>query len=605
MQYQITVNWILMIYKLWRSPYSLFGGLASVKPDDKATETIQAINYYDDNMLMQISQNGFNAIWVHGEFANLVHVSDCFKELGKNYREHINAMQELIRRAAIYGIKVFIYMQPIRAVAVENRLFWDNHADVAGQEEFAIEQVIKERLDEEILMRSLCSSTRKVKDYIRYGAQHLARSLPGLGGLILITASEYPGHCYSHRGKRKISEYRKEIECPRCKEREPYEVVSELINLIHEGIRKESESIEIVAWNWGWTSFVDSPCREIVDNLASDIIIMADFERGGFKNMSGRGEVLFDEYSLIYGGPSPRCEAILDYAASRKMRIMTKLQLGATHELATVVSLPLIGNIYDKALYQRQHPECGYMGCWNFGNMTSANTYGFNYFQRTDCPENKKHAMTSFAKDYFGNCAADQVLAGWELFVEAMDYFPFSIPFLYNGVHSHALAYSEIYKFEPLNGEPVGCSYLNLRNKRGDDLRESLSGGNSGYSLDETIERLGKMTVLWAKGVKLFENGMKGCDDRHEVGNAIIVGGIWRSTENAYKAYRLRKGWNRSKSRELFFIIKDEIINLKAVLPWLEKDPRQGYHGEAHQHFFNSAKLLKKIAILEELVTGS
>ena len=45
----------------------------------------------------------------------------------------------------------------------------------------------------------------------------------------------------------------------------------------------------------------------------------------------------------------PETNPELVAARERGLRVMAKLQLGTTHELATVPSLPLIGNLYDKA----------------------------------------------------------------------------------------------------------------------------------------------------------------------------------------------------------------------------------------------------------------
>ncbi len=114
------------------------------------------------------------------------------------------------------------------------------------------------------------------------------------------------------------------------------------------------------------------------------------------------------------------------------------------------------------------------MGCWNFGNLASANTVAFNYFQSGECPSEKLEALKGFAQRYFQGGQPDLIVSAWQLFDQAMSYFPFTIPFLYNGAHSHSLAYHEIFRLEPLRGESAGCSYLHLENKRGDDLSASI-----------------------------------------------------------------------------------------------------------------------------------
>lgn len=69
-------------YRIWRSPYSRFGGLNSLRPDDTTDETVTAVDCYTDDVLREIAENGFNAIWLHSVLANITHL-DIFPEFGK------------------------------------------------------------------------------------------------------------------------------------------------------------------------------------------------------------------------------------------------------------------------------------------------------------------------------------------------------------------------------------------------------------------------------------------------------------------------------------------------------------------------------------------
>ena len=232
-------------YRIWRSPYSRFGGLNSLRPDDTTDETVTAVDCYTDDVLREIAENGFNAIWLHSVLANITHL-DIFPEFGKHAELHIRNLSTLISRAAKYGIRVFLYFQPVRSVAAENREFWNRHSECAGQREKATEQVLDANKDQLIDMICLCTSVPAVKQWIADASAQLAEKLPELGGVILITASEYPGHCYSHRRKKDATPWTPLIECPRCREREPWEVAAELVNLVHDGIRRHSDRIELI-----------------------------------------------------------------------------------------------------------------------------------------------------------------------------------------------------------------------------------------------------------------------------------------------------------------------------------------------------------------------
>lgn len=590
-------------YRIWRSPYTRFGGLNSICPDDTQDETITALHAYKEEDFRAIADNGFNAIWVHGVMASLVSTGD-FPEFGKNAEAHYKNMNLLIERAAAYGLKVFLYCQPVRSVAAENTLFWKNHSDCMGQKEVATEQIIPERMDEFIDMYCLCTSTEKVKNFVRDGAALLAEKMPRLGGLILITASEYPGHCYSHRCKENPTEWKPLIACPRCKEREPGDIVAELISLMYEGIRKHSQTMDIIAWNWGWSGYLKAPCIPLLEKLPKEVIIMCGCEQGGTMELAERPHHPVNEYSLIYGGPSPHCREVLAAAEKLGMPTMTKLQLGATHELANIVSFPIITKIYEKASWHRAHPDSGYMGCWNVGNFYSLNTFAFNYFLREDCPKDKEEALNALAEEYFPNCNAGKVVNAWYAFEKAVYYFPFAIPFLYRGPQTCSLAYWEIFKMEKLSGNPFGCSYL-PKADRGDDLSGSFTMAPHEFSLNELISHLGKMAVLWDSGVEILREGLENCNDRNELGNAIIAGSVWQSTENIYRMYRLRQNWQNSpvERGEFLHILQSEISAVKTALPWVEKDPRQGWHGEAFVRLFDEEGMEKKLRYLQEILT--
>ncbi len=142
------------MYKIWRSPYSEFGKF-TVIPNDLHDETVTAAQVYTDEVLKGIAESGFNGIWVHGLLHNMV-AADEFPEFGRNSEVHLKNMRELIKRSAEYGIKVFIFMQPPRALLVSDEAFWKNHADVAGQEE-----ILPGEPGEIVKVRSICTSTLK------------------------------------------------------------------------------------------------------------------------------------------------------------------------------------------------------------------------------------------------------------------------------------------------------------------------------------------------------------------------------------------------------------------------------------------------------------
>lgn len=579
--------------RIWRSPRSFFGKFLE-KPEENKEETITSEKAYTDEELKDIAASGFNGIWVYGLLHHLV-CSKEFPEFGLNSEMHLEAMRKLIKRAAEYGIKVYIYIQPPHAIPESDTAFWNNHRDVGGQAEE------RTRIDGDGLykVRCLCTSTFKVKEYLKEAAASLARSLPALGGVIVITASEYPAHCYTRRG-RTIGAFgeiiKKEIECPRCSRRAPEDVVSDLIHLLRDGIRSISNSIQIIIWNWSWTFYVNAPCREIIEKLPNDVIFMTDFERGGRKKILNRKNVLIDEYSLSYAGPSEQALKSCHAAQFRGLQCMVKLQIGTTHELATVPNLPLIGNLYDKAKAMKEHNISSFMGCWNFGNMISVNTAAFNYFLNREVLKDRKTELENFAGEFFPGCDSSLAATAWIILAEAMDNYPFSIPFLYASPINYALTYP--LEPGPINDIPCGRSWL-LDKVRGENLDASL--GN--YTIEEIVSGLTLLSRKWKDGAELFTmalNEATGVNKENELNSIWTACHIFQSVMNIYKVYSLRKNWTMEKLEFYLKIIRNELENLEAVLPIIEKDKRLGFHIEAFDYMFSPDSIRAKIMSLQE-----
>ena len=580
--------------RIWRSSYSPFGKRKRIE-NDRESETFIAEQVYTDEELAGIAGAGFNAIWVHGILHQIVN-SPVFPELGVNCDMHLNALRKLIDRAAKHGLKVFLYMQPPRALPTDHP-FWDKHPEAGGHIE---EKLPADDSLEDIDYRCFCTSQPVVKKYLRSASEILARELPDLGGIIMISASEYSSHCIARCGMT-LGAMGEKIEvkttCPRCAEREPAEIISELITLMRDGIRTVSDTMEILAWNWSWTFFYEKPCREIIERLPKDVILMLGFERGGTQDYCGHKDAVVNEYSISYAGPSEQCKEAFAVANECGLRTATKLQFGTTHELATVVNLPLIGNIFKKADYMRKNNIIGFMGCWNFGNMLSANTAAFNYFLSKNAPDYELEALQAFATEYMPGCKPVEAAKAWYTFAEAMFNYPFGIPYLYAGPTNYSLAY--IPRPEPLNNISAGRAWLD--DKRGDDL----SGCLSDFTLDEVIAGFEKLSAMWAEGVAQLEDALVDSASENackELANAKVCGAAFHSTLNTFKFYKLRLDWSEDKLEEYKSIAEDELAVLEAIKPVVASDKRLGYHSEAHAYMFNEEMIQEKINTLKSQI---
>ena len=576
--------------KIWRSAYSRFG-IHVEFPDDLLDETITAEKSYTDEVLKEISGNGFNAVWVHGQLHHIV-PHPRYPEFAPNSSQHLHALKTLCARAKRFGIKVYLYLQPPRAIPVNEKAFWAAHGEDGGQ-------TLESYGDDgsRFYVRSLCTSLPGVRQYIRESFAELLHQLPELGGLIIISASEYPAHCYSCRNckpgpprPRKLVMEHIATNCPHCGEREPEEVVLELIHTIRDGVRSVSAELDLIFWNWSWSMYIDPPCQTIIERLPKDIYLLLDFERGGYR----KDGTFINEYSLGYSGPSEQFLETKAVSECCGIPVLPKFQLGTTHELATVRNLPVIENLFHKAEYIRKNRLNGFMGCWNFGNLTSVSLKAFLYF--LDLPDTVScgEALQMFARKMYPASDPEKIAAAWTLFTEAMENYPFTVPFLYSGPQNHSLAL--IPQKGPLSGTKVGRSCL--PDERGDSYIDSET---EEFPLDEIISRFGKVSEIWERGVAFLQETMP--EDHIDLGNAVICGAVWKSVSNMFRIYRLRKQWCDSMTGEWLELVKAELNVMEYVLPYVEADPQQGWHIEGDFYSFNAELIRKKIKTLKEVVS--
>jgi hypothetical protein len=327
---------------------------------------------------------------------------------------------------------------------------------------------------------------------------------------------------------------------------------------------------------------------------------MAGFERGGMKTDPEGREIVIDEYSLGYPGPSPRFRDTASLAATAGRSVFAKLQISTTHEIATVSNLPLVPSLYRKARGLEEHRAKGFMGCWNFGNQLSLNTRAIAFFLSSACPSDESAALEALACREFPHAAAREVRAAWNAFTRAFDYHPFSIPFLYYSPLNYCLALP--FTDRPLREQPVGRSWhMDPRDDRDDPAR--CFGP---FTAAEISERLAWMVRVWASGLRAYEGVLP--EDHPELDAARAVWLCFRSLRNYFRAYLIKRDRSAADLRtcraELHAVFRDEVDVVEDAIPVYTRDPRQGYHGEAHDHMITPALLRDKLALLRALCAG-
>ncbi|MCX8082824.1 MAG: hypothetical protein N3D17_05460, partial [bacterium] len=261
----------------------------------------------------------------------------------------------------------------------------------------------------------------------------------------MITASEFHTHCYSHYPKWRLTSVdpsteewaRRPFECKRCDERDASDVTAEIITLINRGIKDAAPDAKVMAWNWSWYYIIEpDPQEKLISQLPKDVILLVDFERGGYKKVLDK-RLEIDEYSLSYTGPSPRFKKLFYLAKKRGMETAAKLQIGSTHELVTVPYIPVPYKIAEKLYRMRKMGVEGYLGCWIFGGDVSpmSKVAGKMSVNPALTPS---EAVRQVAIEEFGKGPAGYVLKAWRFFSKAWENYPFSNYFIYRAPVNYA-----------------------------------------------------------------------------------------------------------------------------------------------------------------------
>jgi len=287
------------------------------------------------------------------------------------------------------------------------------------------------------------------------------------------------------------------------------------------------------------------------------------------------------------------------------LRTAAKLQLGTTHELASVPYIPAPQLLARKFAALGKLGVDGYLGCWIFGGDMTPMSVLAGKMSRLPQPK-ARDAVLETAAETFGPDRARAVARAWGKFSSAWRLYPFSVPFLYFGPINYATAYPLALEvkaaplvggFRPLPRDAAGHIVW------GDNASTWLKP----FSPDEFIAAFDAMAAVWKEGEAILAEACglgPGCRRlRLEWNLAKHILLTLRSMANIIRFHRSHaEGFKDMDGLRRLFA--DEAENARADLPLLRFDPRLGFHPEANCHLFTAADLEHKISLLERSFPG-
>ncbi len=356
---------------------------------------------FPDGYLARLADAGVDGVWVQAVLYTLVAFPwDAARSA--RHAERLDALARLAARMRRHGLGLYLYLNEPRAMPLS---FFEGREELRGVVEGD--------------HAAMCTSNPAVRDYLRGAVAGICRAAPDLAGFFTISASENLTNCWSHhRG----------MECPRCKDRSPEEVIAELHAVLREGIAEANHPAGLIAWDWGWR---DEWVEGIIAGLPQDVALQSvsewslPVERGGVRTEVG-------EYSLSAVGPGPRATRHWALARARGLKTMAKVQTNNTWELAAVPYIPVVALAARHAANLRTAHVEGLMLSWTLGGYPSPNLEVFAEMGR---PEEQEVdvVLRRVAARRFGEALAPAAVAAWQAFSAAFTEYPYHIGVVYSG----------------------------------------------------------------------------------------------------------------------------------------------------------------------------
>ena len=521
------------------------------------------IDPFPDGYLEKLAGVGINGVWIQCVLSTMA-PSKVFPEFGKRSEERLASMSKLVARATQYGLKVYLYINEPRAMPAE---FYKNRPEMKGAESRGL--------------YAMCTSVPAVREWISESLAHIFTRVPELGGVFSISMSENLTNCFS--------KFRPES-CPRCSQRQDWEVVGEVLEAIHAGVRRASRDAEVIVWDWGWP---DQMARNLIPRLPRDARFLSvsewstPVERGGVKTRVG-------EYSISVVGPGPRATANWALAQKAGLRTMAKTQFNNTWEISAVPYIPVANLIARHCTNLVQAGVSGIMASWTLGGYPSPNLEIAREFYFAP-GESAERILERVARRRYGSASAPLVLEAWKDFSQAFEEFPYGVA-IYVIPTQHGPA-------NLLRPQPTG-----IRSSMILFPQDDYKAWAGQYPPEVARLQFAKMAEGWERALPVFRKAVERVpaagtqQAREDLAIAETCQIHFRSTANQLEFYLLRDGKRSPEAlARMRALVADEIELARRLYPLARRHSVLAYEASNH-YYYRPLDLAEKIVHCQYLL---
>ncbi|MDZ4820996.1 MAG: hypothetical protein SGJ20_18680, partial [Planctomycetota bacterium] len=468
------------------------------------------------------------------------------------------------------------YINEPRAMPVE---FFKNRPEMAGTPD-----------REQPGYQAMCTSHPAVRQWLTDGMAYLFEKVPGLGGVITITASENLTNCYSRLSQE---------DCPHCRERAIGDILLEVNKAIAEGVHRSAPDAKVFVWDWAW--FRHGDASETIAKLPKSVWLMSvsewklPIEHQGIKGLVG-------EYAMSLVGPGPRALQHWKVAKEHGLKIAAKTQYNCTWEIAALPFIPVMDLVAQHNVNLASEGLDGQMMSWSLGGYPSLNLELARRISEQKKPDGDA-ALQSLAEDAFGKQAAPLIRKAWTQFSAAFREYPYNSSGLYAGAQHMGPA-------NLLYGKPTGYGATMV----GFPYDDVVSW--CGHYPDVIyLSQMQKLSEGWAKGMESFEKAVALADPdkkeeaQRELSVAKALGLHWASVANQTQFAMDRNAVARSNNpadqehlkQRMRSTIDSEIALAKQMYDVSKADSRVGFEATMH-YYYVPLDLVEKVINCEHVI---
>lgn len=512
---------------------------------------------FPDELLKGYAKRGINGVWIQAVLYKITPFKYDLK-LSEGWEKRIENLNELIKRARRFGIKVYLYINEPRSMPLS---FFEKYPHIKGHD----------NKDSQVAM---CTSVEEVKKYVYDAFSCLASMVPGLGGFWNICMSENLTHCYSRKTVN--------MNCPRCKNRKPFEVAAEITSIMVNAVHDVDKNMKFFVHSWAFERyFNDEETAAFVNSIPKNAIMVAVSENNMPVSFGGvKGKV--SDYSMSHIGPGEWAKKLWQVSEKAGHENCAKIQVNTTWECSTAPFLPVYENVLSHLENLKKENIEHLFLSWTLGGYVSDNLkIASLYFFADDNTENQE-SYSDILKNTYGE-NYKKVMKAVHSFCEGFSQYPFDIEHIY---------------FGPSN---LGTANLFFKKETGEKATmtafpyDDIKGWSSIYDEDILSEQYEKICAYWEKGLEEIKN-MPVCEFKDM---AYYGYSLFKSSLNQLRYYQLRNKGNYDK--EMLAIVKNELELAKEVYRLLTRNCTIGY--EAANHYYVCKTMIEeKIIQCEYLV---